>query len=150
MGVLKFHTESLPLVAKAERTQNKVKACFWPSFPVRKEKRADNTSTGRQRRGRGSSCSLRTRLFLRPPWGSQVTPWYRLPASVDDAGSIPGWRRSPGEGNGNPLQYSCLENPMDRGAWWAAVDRVTKSQTRLKQLSMHAAKGNREKKEERR
>ena len=38
-----------------------------------------------------------------------------------DAGSIPGSGRSPGEGNGNPLQYSCLENPMDRGAWWAIV-----------------------------
>ena len=37
--------------------------------------------------------------------------------SVEDPGSIPGWRKSPGEGNGNPLQYSCLENPMDRGAW---------------------------------
>ena len=40
-----------------------------------------------------------------------------------------------GEGNGNPLQYSCLENPMDRGAWWATVHGVVKSQTRLKQLS---------------
>ena len=43
-----------------------------------------------------------------------------------------------GEGNGNPLQYSCLENPVDRGAFWAAVHRVAQSQTRLKQLSMHA------------
>ena len=43
-----------------------------------------------------------------------------------------------GEGNGNPLQYSCLENPVDRGAWWAAVHGVTKSQTQLKRLSMHA------------
>ena len=42
------------------------------------------------------------------------------------------------KGNGNPLQYSCLENPMDRGAWWAMVHRVAKSQTRLKGLSMHA------------
>ena len=45
-----------------------------------------------------------------------------LPANAGDAGgtgSIPGSRRSPGEGNGNPLQYSCLENPMDGGAWWA-------------------------------
>ena len=42
-----------------------------------------------------------------------------------DAGSIPGLRRSPGEGNGNPLQYSRLENPMDRGAWWATVRGVT-------------------------
>ena len=43
--------------------------------------------------------------------------------------SIPGWERSPVRGNGNPLQYSCLENPIDRGAWWAIVHRVTKSQT---------------------
>ena len=46
-------------------------------------------------------------------------------------GSIPGLERSPGEGNGYPLQYSCLENSMDRGAWWATVHGVTKSQTRL-------------------
>ena len=46
-------------------------------------------------------------------------------------GSIPGSGRSPGEGNGNPLQYSCLENPMDGGAWWATVHGVAKSQTRL-------------------
>ena len=45
-----------------------------------------------------------------------------------DPGSIPEWGRSPGEGNGNPLQYSSLENPMDKGAWWAIVHRVTKSQ----------------------
>ena len=46
-----------------------------------------------------------------------------------------------GEGNGNPRQYSCLENPVDRGAWWAAVHGVAKSQTRLKHLSMHACIG---------
>ena len=46
-----------------------------------------------------------------------------------------------GEGNGNPLQYSCLESPVDRGAWWAAVHGVTWSRTRLKQLSMHACIG---------
>ena len=51
-----------------------------------------------------------------------------LPA-LGDAGSIPGSRRSPGEGNGNPVQYACLESPMDRGAWWATVHEVTKSQT---------------------
>ena len=44
-----------------------------------------------------------------------------------DAGSIPGLRRSPGKGNGNPLQYSCLENPMDRGVWWAIFHGVAKS-----------------------
>ena len=51
--------------------------------------------------------------------------------NAGDLGSIPGSGRSPGEGNGNPLQYSCLENPMDGGAWWATVHGVTKSQTRL-------------------
>ena len=52
-----------------------------------------------------------------------------------DLGSILGLGRSPGEGNGNPLQYSCLESPMDGGTWQATVHRVTKSQTRLKQVS---------------
>ena len=55
-----------------------------------------------------------------------------LPANagdIRDAGSIPGSERRPGEGNGNPLQYSCLENPMDRGAWQATVHEVAKSQT---------------------
>ena len=53
-----------------------------------------------------------------------------------DAGSIPGSGRSPGEGHGNPPQYSCLENPMDRGAWRATVHRVAKSQTQLKLLNL--------------
>ena len=48
-----------------------------------------------------------------------------------DAGWIPGLGRSPGEGHGNPVQYSCLENPMDRGAWRAKVHSVAKNQTRL-------------------
>ena len=55
-----------------------------------------------------------------------------LPASardVRDVGSIPGSGRSPGDGNGNPLQDSCLENPMDKGAWWATVRGVAKSWT---------------------
>ena len=59
--------------------------------------------------------------------GKQLTCQYRL--GVTEAGSIPGWGRSPGEGNGNPLQYSWLENPMDRGAWWATVQRVAQSWT---------------------
>ena len=56
----------------------------------------------------------------------------RLPAFAHNAGelgSIPGSRTSLGEGNGNPLQYSCLENPMDRGAWWATVHGVARSRT---------------------
>ena len=57
------------------------------------------------------------------PRGSMVK---NLPASAGDAGSVPGWRRSPGVANGNPLWYSCLRNPMDRRAWWATVHGVTK------------------------
>ena len=56
---------------------------------------------------------------------------------VRDAGSLSGLGKSPGGGHGNPLQYSCLENPTDREAWWAIVHRVVKSRTRLKQLSTH-------------
>ena len=58
--------------------------------------------------------------------------------NAGDQVSIPGWERSPGEGNGNSLWYPCLENPMDRGTWSATVHGVTKGQTWLKQLSMHA------------
>ena len=49
--------------------------------------------------------------------------------SAGDTGSIPGWGRSPGKGNGNPLQYSCLGNPMDRGAWWVTVQSRQESDT---------------------
>ena len=59
--------------------------------------------------------------------------------NAGDLGSIPGSGRSPEEGNGNPLQYSHLENPMDRGAWWATVHRVAKSRARLSNFtSLHA------------
>ena len=54
-----------------------------------------------------------------------------LPANAGDMGSIPGWGGSPAEGNGNPLQDSCLENPMDRGAWQATVHGVAESWTQL-------------------
>ena len=60
------------------------------------------------------------------PDGSEVKASAR---NAGDQGSIPGLGRSPGEGNGNPLQYSCLENPMDREAWWATVRRVAGSDT---------------------
>ena len=58
--------------------------------------------------------------------------------NAGDAGLIPGWGRSPGGGHGNPLQYSCLENPRGQKAWWATVHRVAKSRARLKQLSIHS------------
>jgi len=62
-------------------------------------------------------------MILGFPYGSLIK---NPPANAGDAGSIPGSGRCPGEGNGNPLQYSCLGNPMDRGAWEATVHGVTK------------------------
>ena len=75
---------------------------------------------------------------------SLVAQWWRIclpmqETDIGDTGSIPGSGRSPGGGNGNLLQYSCLGSPMDRGALWATVHGVTKSQ---KRLSMHVACGN--------
>ena len=67
---------------------------------------------------------------------SQVALAVKNPsANAGDMGLIPALGRSPGGGHGNPLQYSCLENPIDRGAWWAMVHRIAKSRTRPKQLS---------------
>ena len=66
------------------------------------------------------------------PRGSEVKV---CACNAGDLGSIPGSGRSPGEGNGNPLQYSCLENHMDEGTWWATVHGVAKSWTRLSNLT---------------
>ena len=70
-------------------------------------------------------------MFRIPRWfsGKEST------SNARDAGLIAGLRRSPGEGNGSPLQYSCLGNPMDRGAWWATAHGVTKNQTRQEWLN---------------
>ena len=80
---------------------------------------------------------------LIPPRASQGTLVVKnLPASagdISDMGVIPWWERDLGEGHGNPLKYFCLENPMDRGAWWATVHRIAKSQTRLKGLNTHSS-----------
>ena len=70
----------------------------------------------------------------------RLSQWFsgkEFACSAGDTGLIPGSGRSPGVGNSNPLQYSCLENPMNRGAWWVTVHRVANSQTWLKWLSMH-------------
>ena len=71
-----------------------------------------------------------------PEGASQVALVVKNPPAiagdVRDKSSIPGSGRSPGGGHDNPLQYSCLENPMDRGVWQATVHRITKSQTQLK------------------
>ena len=69
-------------------------------------------------------------LLTRHGWASPVAQGLKnLPANAGDLGSIPGWGRSPGEGNSYSLQCSCLGNPMERGAWWATVRGVTKSRT---------------------
>ena len=74
--------------------------------------------------------------------GSQVALEVNNPPSMQvdlkDMSPIPEWGRSVGEGQGNPLQYSCQENPMDRGVWQARLHRVAKSQTRLKRLGLHS------------
>ena len=67
-------------------------------------------------------------LYQGFPGGSVVK---NLPTNAGDMGSIPGSGKFPGEGNGNPLQYSCLENPIDREAWWATVHGVLKNWTQL-------------------
>ena len=69
-----------------------------------------------------------TPVFLGFPGGSDGK---ESACSVGDLGSVTGLGRSPGGGHSNPFQYSCLENPMDRGAWWATVHEVAKSWTRL-------------------
>ena len=88
-----------------------------------------------------SDMSLKYLKKYRPHGASQVALVLKnLPATagdVRDTGSIPGWGRSPGGGHGNPVQYSFLETPTNRGAWQATVHSVAKSQTELKQMSMH-------------
>ena len=81
----------------------------------------------------GSRTRMQRRVSTQPPHppGTEGTMLLSLVLRLG---------KSPGGGNGTPLQQSCLENPMDRGAWWAAIHRVTKSQTRLKRLSTHVYK----------
>ena len=83
-----------------------------------------------------NSYNLQTTVIWDSPRGegaSQVALVVKnLSANAGDTSSIPGWERSPGGGYGDPLQYSCLENPIDRAAWWATICRVVKTQTRLK------------------
>ena len=70
-------------------------------------------------------------------WASQLAQWVKNLTAMQETGdarSIPGLGRSPGGRHGNPFRYSCLENPMDRGAWWATVHGVTKIQAQLKRL----------------
>ena len=68
-------------------------------------------------------------MYLGLPWWLSGQESACKAEDTGDVGSIPGLGRSPGGGHDNPLQYSCRENPMDRGAWWAMVLGVTKNQT---------------------
>ena len=85
------------------------------------------------------------RVVVTRDWGAgEGLPWWLSgkesswnAGASGDVGLNPGSGRSPGGGHGNPLEYSCLENPLDRGVWQAIVYSVTKSWTRLKRLSMH-------------
>ena len=79
------------------------------------------------------SCAAYLKASNQVPGGSEVKA---SDCNAGDLGSIPASGRSLGEGNGNPLQYSCLKNPMDRGAWWATVHGVAKSQTRLSDFTL--------------
>ena len=93
--------------------------------------------------GLGSHCWIWGLLRMAPRNSQVVLVVKKPPANAGDiriSGSVPGSGRSPGGGHGNLLQYSCLENPMDRGAWQATVHKVTKSWTWLKWLSMHILK----------
>ena len=101
--------------------------CKWPDMKSRPKK---------------SHCSPQT-----GPWASQVASSVvkNHPPNAGDAGSILGSWRSPGEGNGNPLQYSCLRNPMDRGAWYATVRRVPKSLTWLSGYAKQVERGKKKK-----
>ena len=72
------------------------------------------------------ASNTHVKSFLGFPGGTVVK---NLPTNAGEVGSIPGLGRSPGEGNGNPLKYSCLANAMDRKAWWAIVQRVPENQT---------------------
>ena len=94
--------------------------------------------------GKGERCELdewKILLNISPITICSLCILKNLPANVGDirdVGLIHGSGRSPGGEHGNPLQYTCLENPMERGTWPATVHRVTKSWTQMKQLSMHA------------
>ena len=129
-----------------------VLACFFQTeklqrFPVTSQdsvKRSQRYLIRQRRQNEMASRSLILGIFLQKtiiltrliiynyicglPGGSVAK---EFTCNAADPGLIPGWGKSPGEGHGNPRLYSCLENPMDRGAWWATVHGVTKSWTRF-------------------
>ena len=102
----------------------------WPETPQNPGVPGGRPKAGTDVREQGKVCPEETLCRA----ASQVVLVVKTPPA-SDAGSIPGSRRPPGGGHGSPLQSSCLENPMDRGAWRAAVHGVTQSWTRLSNLA---------------
>ena len=78
---------------------------------------------------RPPSCLVRTLSLFQVWWEASNMIWLISACNAGDPSSVPGLGRSPGEGNGSPLQHSCLENPMDGGAWWAAVHGIAELDT---------------------
>ena len=105
----------------------------WPYLQNRSRNTDREQTYGHQGEKEGGGIHWEIEINTHMHCASQVALGVKnLPASTGDVievGSVPGFGRSPGGGHGDPLQYSCLENPTDKGAWWAAVHRVTKSWT---------------------
>ena len=111
-----------------------------------------------QNTGVGSICLLQlnkttkqnyvSAFDFHQPVDKEGLPWWltgkESTCQAGDSGSIPGWGRSPGEGNGNLFQYSCLGNPMDRGAWWATVCGVAKESDTTEQQQEKNKKADKE------
>ena len=98
----------------------------------RKERKQGRAEKEDKEEGKTSEGKRKGGMIICQQWGFPIKPVGKESAcSAGDPGSIPGLGRFPGEGNGNPLQYPCLENLTDRGAWWAAVHGVAKSRARL-------------------
>ena len=95
-------------------------------------------SCGQVRDKETEDKSLRKGTWHLLPLETVISPEYSFKTHVSTTWFLNAYKHAYGGGNGNPLQYSCLENPKDRGAWWATVHRVAKSQTRLKQLTTQA------------
>ena len=98
----------------------------------RKERKQGRAEKEDKEEGKTSEGKRKGGMIICQQWGFPRKPVGKESAcSAGDPGSIPGLGRSPGEGNDNPLQYSCLKNPMDKGTWWSTVHGVAKSWTRL-------------------
>ena len=105
--------------------------CMDPLRVIHKDYRGDGKAFGFNQRGNG----LKKFFFLKKECPNPNSEGFSGGSDGKESanpGSIPGLGRSPGEGHGNPLQYLCLENPMDRGTWWATVHKVAQGWTRLK------------------